>query len=361
MDNQKIIEIINEIFSEYSENKLMDEYHQKIKQNNVEKIHYFCIKLIKDIQEIKNKFLLKFQMNKTNKNIRNKLHYLSHTFNKPPFKKNHLSPGKKQINTEINNYTNNNIKTQCNSEMENANINNTKFKSINNKTKYFSNNINHYKKIINSKNKNNKNKFLMKKIFTRNYSNFKNNKSLSLKIRVLDNNSSQINKESNQNNYRNFSESPPKNKSFISTISNGKKKSNVQSNNYCKILANDVISFIDNMQKLQNCIIKKESNVKKQKIIFEKQKYSLYKKASQLSDLYCLYNNEYQNNENSQFNSKIEKLRRTIEDLNNNTKYLNEQFKVEINRLNEKLNEEKNINKKINENFLSEIKNIYNK
>ena len=353
MDNQKFIELINEVFSEYSEKKLLNEYNQKIKQNDIEIINLFCIKLIKNIQEIKNKILSKFQ---TNKNFRNKLHYLSNTFNKSPFRQNQLSPDKQQIITEINT-TNNNIETQCQGEVKNPNTN-TKLKYIKNKTKSFSNNINHHKKIINSKNKN---KFLMKKIFTRNFSNVKNNKSLSLKNNILDNTSKQINKEINQNNYRNFSESIQKNKSFISTISNDKSKSNIQNSNYCKILANDVISFIDNMQKLQVCIIKKEPNVKKQKIVFEKQKYNLYKKASQLSDLYCPTNYEYHNNENNQLNSTIEKLRKTIDDLNNNTKYLNDQFKVEINRLNEKLNEEKNNSKKISDNFLTEIRSIYNK
>ena len=165
-----------------------------------------------------------------------------------------------------------------------------------------------------------------------------------------------------QNNYNN---------EFIDTNNINNNKENI-----CQKLANEIIYFIDNMKDLQKNIINKNPNIKEMKYNFEKQKYLLYQKSLKLSkisdnenedkDLNIKDNKKYEisknfsfflkksinndinkNNNNNitnientkELNMSITNLRKTIEDIKNNSQFLAEQLKSEITILNNKLKE----------------------
>ena len=176
------------------------------------------------------------------------------------------------------------------------------------------------------------------------------------------------------------------------SISKNNNYNNLIIDNNNNSLAIDVINFIDNMKDLQKNIINKNPKIKEMKYNFEKNKFSLYQKAIKLSkienneliknDLYKISNtvsiliknkinnninymsNENKNTENTkELNMSIINLKKTIEDIKNNSQFLTEQLKSEINTLNNKI---KNMNEKekeyennIKENIIL-IKNIYN-
>ena len=152
------------------------------------------------------------------------------------------------------------------------------------------------------------------------------------------------------------------------------------------------------MKDLQKNIINKNPNIKEMKYNFEKQKYLLYQKALKLSkitstdniinnkidlNLNINHNNENQKNssifmdnttsntfnnnssnlENTkELNLSIVNLRKTIEDIKNNSEFLTGQLKSEITSLNNKIkekNEKENEYEKIIIDNLSSIRKIY--
>ena len=151
-------------------------------------------------------------------------------------------------------------------------------------------------------------------------------------------------------------------------------------------LAKDIISFIDNMKYLQKNIINKNPNIKEMKYNFEKNKYLLYQKALKVlkeinNKNYIKVNLKFNKNieitrastfstlndksylENTkELNLTIVNLRKSIEDIKNNSKFISEKLKLEINELNEKVKEgnekEKIYENNINE-YLNSIKKIY--
>ena len=173
---------------------------------------------------------------------------------------------------------------------------------------------------------------------------------------------------------------------------------NNNNENSIQNLANEIIIFIDNMKDLQKNIINKNPNIKEMKYNFEKQKYLLYQKALKLSkitstdniinnkidlNLNINHNNENQKNssifmdnttsntfnnnssnlENTkELNLSIVNLRKTIEDIKNNSEFLTGQLKSEITSLNNKIkekNEKENEYEKIIIDNLSSIRKIY--
>ena len=161
-------------------------------------------------------------------------------------------------------------------------------------------------------------------------------------------------------------------------------------------LATDIIYFIEHMKELQKNIINKNPNIKEMKYNFEKKKYLLYQKALKLSNIInnenkndiikndlkfnlnykiskafsiIIKNDKTSNNNNNinsdntkELNISIINLRKTIEDIKNNSQFLTEQLKSEVNILNNKIKEknekEKEYEKNIIEN-LTTIKKIY--
>ena len=160
--------------------------------------------------------------------------------------------------------------------------------------------------------------------------------------------------------------------------------------NNCQKLAKEIINFLDSMKELQKNIINKNPKIKEMKYDFEKKKNLLYQKCSKLtktSNYESLKNNKnfeisktfsifYEktidkptNKDNStdlektkEFNLSIANLRKTIEDIKNNSQFLTEQLKSEIIVLNSKL-KEKNEKEKENEQYLiqnlNSIRQIY--
>ena len=166
-------------------------------------------------------------------------------------------------------------------------------------------------------------------------------------------------------------------------------------------LANEIISFIDNMKDLQKNIINKNPNIKEMKYNFEKQKYLLYQKALKLSKINnnnndnninnkiilnlnnnlnndnlrtssilmdkstnnTINNNDISNLENTkELNMSIINLRKTIEDIKNISQFT-EQLKSEITMLNNKLKEKNEKEKEYENNImenLTSIKKVYN-
>ena len=154
---------------------------------------------------------------------------------------------------------------------------------------------------------------------------------------------------------------------------NNNNNSSIIENNYikendCQNLAKDIINFIDNMKELQKNIINKKPNIKEMKYNFEKQKYLLYQKSLKLSKIsgnenintnpkyevsqtLSIYIEKSMNrikNDNiidstlentKELNMSITNLRKTIEDIKNNSQFLTEQLKSEITVLNSKLKE----------------------
>ena len=151
------------------------------------------------------------------------------------------------------------------------------------------------------------------------------------------------------------------------------------------------------MKDLQKNIINKNPNIKEMKYNFEKNKYLLYQKAlkfiknedrndiikndfkynlsnkisktfsiiikNTVGDDNTLNNNNINSENTKELNLSIINLRKTIEDIKNNSQFLTEQLKSEVNILNNKIKEknekEKEYEKNIIEN-LTIIKKIYN-
>ena len=151
-------------------------------------------------------------------------------------------------------------------------------------------------------------------------------------------------------------------------------------------LAKDIISFIDNMKYLQKNIINKNPNIKEMKYNFEKNKYLLYQKALKVlkeinnknyikvnlkfnknieitkASTFSILNDKSYLENTKELNLTIVNLRKSIEDIKNNSKFISEKLKLEINELNEKVKEgnekEKIYENNINE-YLNSIKKIY--
>ena len=156
-------------------------------------------------------------------------------------------------------------------------------------------------------------------------------------------------------------------------------------------LAKDIINFIENMKDLQKNIINKNPNIKEMKYNFEKNKYLLYQKALKLlkeinNQNYIKVNLKFnKNNEISQINSfsigrnkivnnkpnedntkelnlSIINLKKNIEDIKNNSKFITEKLNSEISDLNGKLKEKIEKEKEYENNmkeYLISVKKIY--
>ena len=299
----------------------------------------------------------------------------------------------KDKNNKSNSINGNKIELSLNAnKKENDYFSNTKlFKQINLKKKIHSmdkkipnNNINLLNNYYNEKKENLK--FLCNTENNNNYDNINKDKKIKDYRNELNNVQEKNLFKDNSNFNNNISQENIRNFNII-----------IENNNIN--LANDIIKFIDNMKNLQKNIINKNPNIKEMKYNFEKNKYLLYQKAIKLSqssitefknnnrnikkDLDFNLNNKISktfsivlkntiknNNNNTNLNSENTKelnisiinLRKSIEDIKNNSQFLTDQLKSEVNILNNKLKDknekEKEYEKNIMEN-LSSIKKIY--
>ena len=330
--------------------------------------------------DLGNKSLSEFKI-KSKKKISNfniyKLYHKAHNDKNKNNKSNSINANKIELSLNANN------KESKNDYLSNSKI----FRQINLKKK--NNSLN--KKITHIK--------LIKNNYKEKDENFKYNVNNTDKNNNYDNN---INNEAkikdNKNELDYIQEKNPfkdnnNNSKIISNNNNLPKpqNNNIIIENSTVSLAIDIINFIDNMKNLQKNIINKNPNIKEMKYNFEKNKTSLYQKAIKLSkiensefiknDLYKISNtfsiliknkinnninyigNENKNKENTkELNMSIINLKKTIEDIKNNSKFLTEQLKSEVNILNNKI-KQLNEKEKENENALKEnitiIKNIY--
>ena len=299
--------------------------------------------------------------------------------------KNKNTKKEKNIN-KPNSINNNKIELSLNNiNKENDFFLNTKLlQSINLKKKNYS----HKKKIINKNNIkliNNNINFQEKKEYLKMFNNAEKNNTFNSNI----NNNSTI--KNNSIDINNIQEKYNNNVNIIKGYDNT--NNNITIINNCYTLSKDIIDFLDNMKDLQKNIINKNPNIKEMKYNFEKSKYSLYQKAqkisidiidnkkgdklkyntnNQISNICSFlikksiinnnYNNETHFENTKELNLSIINLRKTIEDIKNNSKFLTDQLKTEINNLNNKLKEnnekEKEYKKNTNEYMLS-IRKIY--
>ena len=224
---------------------------------------------------------------------------------------------------------------------------------------------------------NDSNNSIIKDITIKNYRDEKNDKEIKRPINIENGNNSIIEGKRN-----------------LSIVNN-----NENNEDSIQYFANEIINFIDNMKDLQKNIINKNPNIKEMKFNFEKQKYILYQKAIKLSkitnkdniinnkidlNLNINHNNEnlksssilmdkspnntFNNNNSSnldntkELNLSIVNLRKTIEDIKNNSEFLTGQLKSEITSLNNKIkekNQKENEYEKIIIDNLSSIRKIY--
>ena len=333
----------------------------------------------KSLSEFKIKTKHKISLNVSNKNINKDKYNLYKFYNNTIYNKNNY-------NNIFNNANGNRIQTNNNSSNKDNNsfLNLKLIKNLNVKKKVSS----YDKKKITKK------KPQMKE---RNLITFNNDKS---NITIKDIKETNFKEENNINEIK----CPIK-------IENGKinntdfENKNIINNNVGNIenniqnLASDIINFIENMKELQKNIINKNPNIKEMKYNFEKQKYLLYQKAIKLSKITnkdnITYNkkdlnlninhtnenlknssvlmeksinNTFNNNNSSnldntkELNLSIVNLRKTIEDIKNNSEFLSGQLKSEITSLNNKIkekNEKENEYEKIIIDNLSSIRKIY--
>ena len=331
----------------------------------------------KSLSEFKIKTKHKISLNVENKNINKDKYNLYKFYNNTIYNKNNY-------NNIFNNANGNRIQTNNNSSNKDNNsfLNLKLIKNLNVKKKVSS----YDKKKITKK------KPQMKE---RNLITFNNDKS---NITIKDIKETNFKEENNINEIK----CPIK-------IENGKinntdfENKNIINNNVGNIenniqnLASDIINFIENMKELQKNIINKNPKIKEMKYNFEKQKYLLYQKAiklSKISNENCINNkldlnlninsenmktssilmdkstnNTFNNNnddtnlENTkELNLSIINLRKTIEDIKNNSEFLTGQLKSEITLLNNKIkekNEKENEYEKIIIENLSSIRKIY--
>ena len=333
----------------------------------------------KSLSEFKIKTKHKISLNDSNKNSNKENYNLYKLYNKTIYNKNN-SNNKLNITSgnkiEINNYPQN---------KDNANFLNLKLsKNLNTKKKVPS--YDSKKKIIKNNSKlisdvkqkednfisfnNDSNNSIIKDITIKNYRDEINDKGIKRQIKIENGNNNIIEEKNNLG------------------IINDNNENNIQ------YLANEIIIFIDNMKDLQKNIINKNPNIKEMKYNFEKQKYLLYQKAIKLSKItnknkidlnsninhnnenlknsFILMgnstNNTFNNNNSSnldntkELNLSIINLRKTIEDIKNNSEFLTGQLKSEITSLNNKIKENKekeNEYEKIMIDNLSSIRKIY--
>ena len=306
-----------------------------------------------------------------------KLYHKAHNDKNKNNKSNSINVNKMELSLNANNketkneyLSNSKIFKQINFKKKNYSLNKkfTDIKLIKNNYKEKDEN---FKYNVNNTDKNNK------------YDNNKNNEAkIKGKRKELDYTQEKIPFKDNNNN----TEKIAINKNFPKPHNN-----NIIIENNTVSLAIDIINFIDNMKDLQKNIINKNPNIKEMKYNFEKNKSSLYQKAIKLSkiensefiknDLYKISNtfsiliknkinnninyigNENKNKDNTkELNMSIINLKKTIEDIKNNSQFLTEQLKSEVNILNNKikqLNEkEKEYENALKENIIV-IKNIY--
>ena len=298
-------------------------------------------------------------------------------------------------------------------------------KKDNNNNNNKSNSINNNKIELNLNNNNKENYYFSNiKVFKHMNLKKKNSsyekKAIKNKIKLINNNNLQEKKEyinqfnnmEKNNNYNNTineksliikEKNPFKNDN--NNINNNiiKGYNNINNNNNttiiinCHSLSKDIINFIDNMKDLQRNIVNKNPNIKELKYNFEKNKYLLYQKALKIShdinDILIKKEKEDKLNFNKsnqiskinsflikksltnnmpgndatqldntkELNLSINNLRKSIEDIKNNSKFLTE-LKTEVNNLNNKLKEknekEKEYEKIINEYIIS-IQKVY--
>ena len=339
----------------------------------------------KSLSEFKIKTKHKISLNESNKNSKKENYNLYKLYNKTIY-------NKENSNNKFNNTSENKIEINNPRNKDNANFLNLKLsknlnikkkvpsydekKIIKNNPKLISSIKEKDEKIISLNNDSNNNS-IIKDITIKNYRDEKNDKGIKRSIKIENGNNSIVEGKRN-----------------LSKVNNN----NENNENNIQYFANEIINFIDNMKDLQKNIINKNPNIKEMKYNFEKQKYLLYQKALKLSkitstdniinnkidlNLNINHNNENQKNssifmdnttsntfnnnssnlENTkELNLSIVNLRKTIEDIKNNSEFLTGQLKSEITSLNNKIkekNEKENEYEKIIIDNLSSIRKIY--
>ena len=338
----------------------------------------------KSLSEFKIKTKHKISLNDSNKNSNKENYNLFKLYNKTIYNKNNSN--NKFNNTsgnkiEINNYPQNkdnanflNLKLSKNLNIKKKVPSYDKKKIIKNNPKLISGIKDKEENLISFNNDSNNS--IIKDITIKNYRDEKNDKEIKRPINIENGNNSIIEGKRN-----------------LSIVNN-----NENNEDSIQYFANEIINFIDNMKDLQKNIINKNPNIKEMKYNFEKQKYLLYQKAIKLSkitnkdniinnkidlNLNINHNNEnlknssilmdkstnntFNNNSSNLDNTKelnlsIVNLRKTIEDIKNNSEFLTGQLKSEITSLNNKIrekNQKENEYEKIIIDNLSSIRKIY--
>ena len=347
MDEQSnIISIIKKEFNDLSLPNLLNDF-QKIQKNDIKQIKIFTLKTITDIDNaltnsinnIKSYYKNNYRQKKSNiiTQIYSKTRNKSQIFNKN-YKNSAISL---KLDDNKNNY-------KISYESISSNPPLSKNQELLQKIQNNINNINNFYK--------SHKKFRSKKVINTELS-----KSLEKNKKSFHTREAKKEHENNKDKSQIYLSCSNININTMNNNLNEKLKIN-EKNIYINFIK-DFISFIENMEKLQETIIQKLPNIKEKKIEFEKQKNNLYNKAINL-----YYNNQRMNN--PQKFKKINEINFSFIEMNNqgyiatveesNSTII--QLKSEIIFLNNKIKEKELIEKQNKDNiekYFSEIRKIY--